>query len=265
MHLRIIFKPIIRLLIILFHIYALIVCFISESEVNNNFKNGFFLKWVPLPLLTFLTIFFYMKVCEGPGFAEKNSDQNSNSGNFFCGECKSYPPLRSGHCKQCKRCILRRDHHCPWMGTCIGLENHFNFIIYLIFECFCLYYFASNAIPAALKDSDLFTWLYSSFQCAIVGGLSILGIIQPIILIPIHIYFALMNKTTWEQARRNRISYFEKWNFSYSPFSKGIFNNLIEFVTMKRKRPLYTIPDKNTILEWKKQNSCLFNDHYELC
>lgn len=41
----------------------------------------------------------------------------------WCRECKLWRPYRCGHCHMCGRCVLRLDHHCVWMGTCIGEQN----------------------------------------------------------------------------------------------------------------------------------------------
>jgi hypothetical protein len=51
-----------------------------------------------------------------------------------------YQPPRAVHCPDCNVCIKGWDHHCPWMGTCIGEKNYtlflaFNltWLIYLFF------------------------------------------------------------------------------------------------------------------------------------
>jgi hypothetical protein len=34
--------------------------------------------------------------------------------------------------KACAACVLKMDHHCPWLGTCVGLHNHSSFVLWLV-------------------------------------------------------------------------------------------------------------------------------------
>jgi hypothetical protein len=36
-------------------------------------------------------------------------------------------PPRTRHCHDCDKCVLQFDHHCIWLGTCIGKKNHCRF------------------------------------------------------------------------------------------------------------------------------------------
>jgi len=41
----------------------------------------------------------------------------------FCATCLTVRPPRAFHCNDCGVCIEVHDHHCPWVGTCIGRRN----------------------------------------------------------------------------------------------------------------------------------------------
>ena len=41
-------------------------------------------------------------------------------------------PMRSKHCEDCKQCVRKHDHHCPWLDTCVGEGNHKYFWLFLL-------------------------------------------------------------------------------------------------------------------------------------
>ena len=57
-----------------------------------------------------------------------------------CKTCNNKKPPRVHHCSQCERCILRMDHHCPWIANCVGMRNMKSFILFLMWSsCVTIY------------------------------------------------------------------------------------------------------------------------------
>jgi DHHC palmitoyltransferase len=71
----------------------------------------------------------------------------------MCGQCQTYKPPGSHHCRICNRCISRMDHHCPWMNNCVGSHNLKHFLLFLAYTWTCAAYSLS-----------VFGWNY--FFCA---------------------------------------------------------------------------------------------------
>jgi len=48
-----------------------------------------------------------------------------------CDTCNLVQPSGTSHCEFCQVCIEGFDHHCPWMGKCIGKSNLCSFYTFL--------------------------------------------------------------------------------------------------------------------------------------
>jgi len=89
------------------------------------------------------------QVAEALGIAEMNIDiangtrdegqmmQLETRGFRWCAFCKMLQPPRAKHCRDCDNCVLRNDHHCPFVNNCIGQRNYVYFCGFL-FSIVCL-------------------------------------------------------------------------------------------------------------------------------
>ena len=59
-----------------------------------------------------------------------------------CSTCKMQKPARSKHCKICKACICKHDHHCIWINQCVGYSNYKYFLAFILSHSLICFYAA---------------------------------------------------------------------------------------------------------------------------
>jgi hypothetical protein len=62
-----------------------------------------------------------------------------------CRRCRQFKPARAHHCSICERCVIKMDHHCPWVNNCVGIGNH-KFFLLFIFYVFILSVYAITLV-----------------------------------------------------------------------------------------------------------------------
>ena len=66
-----------------------------------------------------------------PHFDKFTVYRNENFKLKYCYTCVVYRPARSSHCGVCDACVEMIDHHCPWLGTCVGRRTYLSFFLFI--------------------------------------------------------------------------------------------------------------------------------------
>lgn len=68
-----------------------------------------------------------------------------------CRTCMIIKPDRTHHCSICKQCVLKMDHHCPWVNNCVGHHNYKYFCTFLFYALLFLVAFICLMAPFVVQ------------------------------------------------------------------------------------------------------------------
>ncbi|XP_071442444.1 palmitoyltransferase ZDHHC6 [Hetaerina americana] len=129
-----------------------------SASLAGSINVGCFLIFSALTIYNFLS-----SIYEGPGFLPigwKPEVEEDTEFLQYCGVCEGFKAPRAHHCRKCGRCVLKMDHHCPWINNCVGHRNHAHFAAFLLFAtCGCFHaaiIFSCSLIRAFNRDWYLY-------------------------------------------------------------------------------------------------------------
>jgi len=143
----------------------------------------------------------------------------------LCKRCMIKQPLRTKHCRDCDWCIRTHDHHCPWLGNCVGENNRAAFFWFLTFQALELLLYLIEACRELFPGTRMTKFPSLLLIC---GGI-VIGTLLLLVscLWSFHLFLALANMTTWENVSWHRITYLRSIaQEKGSPFSRSLCDNL---------------------------------------
>ena len=127
-----------------------------------------------------------------------------------CPDCMALRPPRARHCQCCSRCVLKFDHHCPWLSNCIGARNLGWFYLFLLTTDACLGISAYMNLTAvflgvsgALVPLPVF---YLRIAAAALFALSVFFGVPLTLLFFVQSQNFVLNRTTNERFARQPLS-----------------------------------------------------------
>ena len=115
-----------------------------------------------------------------------------------------FQPDRAHHCSVCNDCVLKMDHHCPWVNNCVGYYNQKFFFLFLGYAfLYCMYVMLSTLkyFIAYWSHDNAINISNGKFHVIFLFFVSGMFAISLCSLFGYHIYLISQNRTTLEAFR----------------------------------------------------------------
>ncbi|KAH0745197.1 hypothetical protein KY285_006854 [Solanum tuberosum] len=146
-----------------------------------------------------------------------------------CDKCSEYKPPRTHHCRICRRCILRMDHHCAWINNCVGHRNYKAFVALIFYATIAIIYSSVILVSDAIHKDWNFDGVMHLKLFYIATGVVLIGLSLTLgTLLGWHIYLTMRNMTTIEYYEAKRAAWLaSKSGMNYHhPYDVGAYKNI---------------------------------------
>lgn len=128
-----------------------------------------------------------------PSLESKQSGERRN-----CKHCMKYKPDRCHHCRVCKTCVLRMDHHCPWIANCVGFCNHKYFFLLVTYSVLDTHFITFTMAESLYRSLNEETEFHVRFKLVFGTTLAVMMGFLVTCFLGFHIWMALRSMTTIE-------------------------------------------------------------------
>nr|XP_054302267.1 palmitoyltransferase ZDHHC20 isoform X9 [Pongo pygmaeus] len=126
----------------------------------------------------------------------------------YCEKCQLIKPDRAYHCSACDSCILKMDHHCPWVNNCVGFSNYKFFLLFLLYSLLYCLFVAATVLEYFIKFwTNELTDTRAKFHVLFLFFVSAMFFISVLSLFSYHCWLVGKNRTTIESFRAPTFSY----------------------------------------------------------
>jgi len=139
-----------------------------------------------------------------------------------CKWCAKYKPDRCHHCRVCRTCVLRMDHHCPWIYNCVGFRNHKFFFLLLFYSALAcnliiwnMYGSLKTAISPETPFLQMFSLLFGETLAIFLG-------FMVTVFFGFHIWLMLRAMTTIEFCEKSM----KRSSYDQNAYDRGCYGNI---------------------------------------
>jgi len=234
----------------LFHILPMLQLDVDEKLVNDKMRQRAIIECIIFHYVTFMLVICYLRsILTHPGeIPDKEQDayweyvpqdgrvsaagadgqhpalqESKRSGERrYCKWCAKYKPDRCHHCRVCRTCILKMDHHCPWIYNCVGFKNHkyfFLLLFYSVLACHIIMWTMTETMKDSFEKETSFLKMFLVLFGETLA--TFLGVLVTAFF-GFHIWLMMKAMTTIEFCEKSM----KKTGFNGSTYDQGCLGNI---------------------------------------